>query len=87
MTLSATDHRPFPELAVGPAAPAAAARQPRRGRLFGVRAGQLVATQVAAVALLVGGVNGPIALAASTLPALLILAFTWLRLRRRWAFE
>ncbi|MDT5041416.1 MAG: hypothetical protein QOE51_2401 [Actinoplanes sp.] len=87
MTLSTTDHRPFPDHAVGPAAPAAAARQPWRGRLFGVRAGQLVATQVAAVALLVGAVNGPIALAASTLPALLILAFTWLRLRRRWAFE
>jgi type VII secretion protein EccE len=55
--------------------------------LFGVRATQLIGTQVAAAALLVGAVNGPIALAAGAVVALLVLALTWLRWRGRWVFE
>jgi hypothetical protein len=55
--------------------------------LFGIRTGQWVSTQVAAVALLIGAVNGPIALGAAAFPAIALLAVTWLRLRGRWAFE
>jgi len=57
------------------------------GRLFGIRASQLVGTQVAAAALLIGAINGPIALGAAALLALLVLALTWLRVRGRWVFE
>ncbi|MFI5894271.1 type VII secretion protein EccE [Actinoplanes sp. NPDC051513] len=67
--------------------PKVSTRPHRQGRLLGIRASQLVGTQVAAAALLIGAVNGPIALAASAVPALLILALTWLRLRGRWVFE
>src|SRR3954462_15418804 len=59
----------------------------RRGRLFGIRAGQLVGTQVAAAALLIGAVNGPIALGAATVVAFLVLVLTWLRVRGRSVFE
>ncbi|WP_236047835.1 type VII secretion protein EccE [Paractinoplanes ovalisporus] len=52
-----------------------------------MRVGQLVATQVAAVAVAVGAVNGPIGGVAGGVLAVAILALTWLRLRRRWAFE
>ncbi|MFG1996471.1 type VII secretion protein EccE [Actinoplanes sp. NPDC048988] len=70
--------RPSPKVSNGPV---------RGGRLFGVRAGQLVATQVAAVAIVIGALNGPIGLVAGVAVALLLLAVTWLRLRRRWLFE
>jgi type VII secretion protein EccE len=62
-------------------------RPVRRGRLLGIRASQLIATQVVAVALLIGAVNGTVALAAAAVPALVILALTWLRVRGRWIFE
>jgi len=55
--------------------------------LFGVRVGQLVATQLAAVALLVGAINGTAGLAGGAVVALVVLASTWLRLRGRWIFE
>jgi type VII secretion protein EccE len=73
----------------GPAKPQPkpTARPVRAGRLFGIRATQLVGTQVAAVVLLIGAVNGTVALAAAAVPAGLILALTWLRLRGRWIFE
>nr|WP_280526222.1 type VII secretion protein EccE [Couchioplanes caeruleus] len=59
----------------------------RYGRLFGIRTSQLVSTQVAVVALLIGAANGPIALGAAAFAAIVLLALTWLRLRGRWAFE
>jgi type VII secretion protein EccE len=62
-------------------------RPARRGRLFGVRAGQLVGSQVAAVAVLAGAVNGTIALAGAVAFAVVLLALIWLRMRGRWAFE
>jgi type VII secretion protein EccE len=55
--------------------------------LFGIRAGQLVSTQVAVVAVLVGAVYGTITLAAAVAVAIILLALTWLRMRGRWAFE
>ena len=88
MTVSVAGQRDFPELrGAGQPLPRVRNRPPRRGRLFGMRTGQIVATQVAAVALLIGAINGPLALAAATPVALMILALTWLRLRHRWAYE
>ena len=52
-----------------------------------MRTSQLVATEVAAVLLLVGAVYGTITLAAAAMLSVIILAVTWLRLRGRWAFE
>jgi type VII secretion protein EccE len=63
------------------------ARPVRGGRLFGVRASQLIGTQVALVALLIGAVNGPIGIVAGTVVALGVLALTWLRMRGRWVFQ
>lgn len=73
----------------GPAKPQprSTVRTVRRGRLFGVRASQFVGTQVAAVVLLLGAVNGTVGLAVAAAPAVVILGFTWLRLRGRWVFE
>jgi type VII secretion protein EccE len=59
----------------------------RRGRLLGMRTGQLLATQVAAVAVLLGALNGTIALAVAVAFAIVVLALTWLRMRGRWGFE
>ncbi|GAB1688862.1 type VII secretion protein EccE [Krasilnikovia sp. M28-CT-15] len=59
----------------------------RPGRVFGIRAGQLVGTQLAAIALVIGAAHGPITLAAGAAFALVLLAVTWLRMRGRWAFE
>jgi type VII secretion protein EccE len=80
--------RDFPELS-GSAKrlPKARTQRVRHGRLFGIRTGQWVSTQVAAVALLIGAINGPIVLAAAAFLAIVLLAVTWLRLRGRWAFE
>ncbi|GAB1644613.1 type VII secretion protein EccE [Krasilnikovia sp. MM14-A1259] len=61
--------------------------RPGRGLLFGVRPGQLVGTQLAAVAALIGAAHGPFALAAGVALALFLLAASWLRMRGRWAFE
>jgi type VII secretion protein EccE len=57
---------------------------PIRGGRF---TGQVVATQVAVVALLIGAVNGPVALLAGLVVALLLVLPAWLRLRGRWAFR
>lgn len=59
----------------------------RRGRLFGIQAGQLIVTQVAAVAVLAGAVYGTITLAAGVAVAIILLSAAWLRLRGRWAYE
>ncbi|MFI7539672.1 type VII secretion protein EccE [Actinoplanes sp. NPDC049599] len=88
MTADLAGGRSFPELSgAGERLPKVRTQRVRHGRLFGIRTGQWVSTQVAAVALLVGAVNGPIALAAAAFVAIVLLAVTWLRLRGRWAFE
>ena len=80
--------RNFPELSgAGQPLPKVRTRPVRRGRLFGIRANQLVSTQVAAVAVLAGAVYGTITLAAAVAAAIVLLALTWLRMRGRWAFE
>ena len=88
MTVSVAGGRDYRELS-GPAKPLPKVntRAVRGGRLFGVRAGQLIGTQVAAAALLVGAINGTIGLAAGAVVALIVLAFTWLRWHDRWIFE
>jgi len=78
--------REFPELS-RPEQPRERGRQPRPGRLLGVAVGQIVATQVAAVVLVIGAANGKLGLTAGMPFALVLLALTWLRLRRRWAYE
>jgi type VII secretion protein EccE len=62
-------------------------RPVRRGRIFGIRTGQLICTQVAAAVVLIGALNGTIAMAGAVAVAIVLLAFAWLRMRRRWAFE
>ncbi|MET8153089.1 type VII secretion protein EccE [Actinoplanes sp. NPDC049668] len=80
--------RGFPELGgAGRPLPKIRRQHVRHGRLFGIRTGQWVSTQVATAALLVGAINGPIGLGAGVLLAAILLAVTWLRLRGRWAFE
>ncbi|HEY0002493.1 MAG TPA: type VII secretion protein EccE [Actinoplanes sp.] len=88
MTVGVAGGRDYRELS-GPAKarPKVNNRPVRRGRLFGLRAGQLVATQVAAVALLIGAINGTVAFAAGAAVALAVLALAWLRLRGRWVFQ
>jgi type VII secretion protein EccE len=88
VTVSVAGGRDYRELS-GPAKPLQKVntRAVRGGRLFGVRAGQLIGTQVAAAALLVGAINGTIGLAAGAAVALIVMAFTWLRWRDRWIFE
>ncbi|WP_127500126.1 type VII secretion protein EccE [Actinoplanes solisilvae] len=88
MTVGVADSRARRDL-TGPAKPSPKVINGplRRGRLFGLRVGQLVATQVAVVALAVGAVNGPVGFLAGAVVALAVLALTWLRVRRRWAFE
>jgi type VII secretion protein EccE len=68
-------------------APRARARRTAPERPFGMVVGQLLTTQVAAVALFAGAVHGPVRLTAATLSALILLAAAWLRVRGRWAFE
>jgi type VII secretion protein EccE len=60
--------------------------RPRRARR-GIRAGQLVSTQLAAALVLGGAIAGAVALAAAAVVAVALLAVTWLRIRGRWAFE
>nr|WP_106127063.1 type VII secretion protein EccE [Pseudosporangium ferrugineum] len=83
-----TSGRSFPELSgAGQRLPRIRVRRVRHGRFFGIRTGQLVSTQVAAATVLIGAVNGPVALGAAVFVAIILLALTWLRLRGRWAFE
>ena len=88
VTAEVASGRSFPELSgAGQRLPKVRTQRVRYGRLFGIRTGQLVSTQVAAVALLIGAVNGPLVLGAAVFVAIILLAITWLRLRGRWAFE
>lgn len=88
MTVSVPEARDFPEFrGAGQALPKIRDKKLQRGRLFGIRTGQLVATQVAVVALVVGAIIGIAGLAVATLITLLILTLTWLRIRGRWALE
>jgi type VII secretion protein EccE len=68
-----------------------AERPPRgdrlRSRAARPRTGQWVSSQVAVAMLLAAAVHGGVALAGAALPALALLAATWVRLRGRWAFE
>jgi type VII secretion protein EccE len=88
VTASMAGGRDYRELS-GPAKPLPKVNTQavRHGRLFGVRASQLVGTQVAAAALLIGVVGGAVGLLAGAVVALLVLALTWLRWRGRWIFE
>ena len=88
MTASVAGGRDYRELS-GPAKPLPKVNTHavRHGRLFGVRATQLVGTQVAAAALLIGAVSGTIGLIAGAVVALAVLTLTWLRWRDRWIFE
>jgi type VII secretion protein EccE len=76
----------FPDLAAGQP-PRARPRPAGRGRLFGIRTGQIVSTQVAAVLVVAGAVSGPVVLVAASVLALVLLGLTWLPMRGRWAFE
>ncbi|MEU4238889.1 type VII secretion protein EccE [Actinoplanes sp. NPDC026619] len=88
MTVGVADGRDYRDLSGrGKPLPKVKTRPVRGGRLLGVRATQLVGTQVALVALLIGAINGPVALAAGAVLALAILALTWLRMRGRWVFQ
>ena len=62
-------------------------RGARRRRLPGVRAGQVVTTQVAAVLVLAGAAYGTVTFAAAAFTSVVLVALAWLRLRGRWAFE
>jgi type VII secretion protein EccE len=88
VTAGVVGGRDFPELS-GSAQPLPKirTRPVRRGRLFGIRAGQLVCTQIAVVAVLAGAVYGTLTLAAAVAFSIVLLALTWLRMRGRWAFE
>ncbi|GGQ70566.1 type VII secretion protein EccE [Couchioplanes azureus] len=88
MTAEVAGGRSFPELnGGGQRLPKVRTSPVRYGRFFGIRTGQLVSTQLAAVALLIGAANGPVGLGAAAFAAVVLLALTWLRLRGRWAFE
>ncbi|GIF05279.1 type VII secretion protein EccE [Actinoplanes siamensis] len=71
-------------MATDPATPRRSAGSPHAP---GVRIHQVVATQVAAVLVLIGMAAGGTALIAPAAGATLLLALTWLRPRGRWAFE
>jgi type VII secretion protein EccE len=88
VTASVAGGRDYRELS-GPAKPLpkVSTRAVRHGRLFGIRAGQLVGTQIAVAALLAGAVSGTFGLIAGAVVALAVLTFTWLRWRGRWIFE
>jgi type VII secretion protein EccE len=88
VTADVAGGRDFPEFSgAGQRLPKVRTQRVRHGRLFGIRTSQWVSTQVAAVALLLGAANGPIALGAGTFVAVVLLSATWLRLRGRWAFQ
>src|SRR5919107_543651 len=86
VTADSAAHDAAPREGTAPAR-AKRARPVGRGRLFGIRTGQLVSTQVAAVVLLAGAVYGTVTFAVAAMTVLMMLAWTWLRLRGRWAFE
>lgn len=65
---------------------AADIRSVRHGPVARLRTGRLVATQVAAVAVLAGALAGTGALAAAVATAIVLLSLVWLRPRGRWAY-
>lgn len=73
----------------GPVAPArpVVTSPPSADRPRPVAAGQIVATQVAAVLVVAAAGRGPLLLAGAALTAVVLLLVTWLRVRRRWLFE
>ena len=73
----------------GPPAPppAPSPRTPPSGRLLGVQAGQVVATQVAIALLLAAFGNGPLVVGLAAVIAVALTLGAWLRLRRRWLHE
>ncbi|WP_422772852.1 type VII secretion protein EccE [Plantactinospora sp. WMMC1484] len=93
MTVTAADNRTRPAGGSGSRidrsvpAPLPAASTPTRSGLFGVRAGQIVALQVAVALVLAAAGKGPLLLAGAVLLAAALVLLTWLRLRRRWLFE
>lgn len=68
-------------------APLPAASTSSRSGLFGVRAGQIVALQVAVALVIAAASQGPLLLAGAALLALALVLLTWIRMRRRWLFE
>jgi type VII secretion protein EccE len=79
-----------------PAGPAPPANAPRRatgrpgrrpGTVLGVRAGQIVAAQVALALLVAASGRGVAALAGATIAATAIVTVAWIRVRRRWLFQ
>ncbi|MGI5211560.1 type VII secretion protein EccE [Plantactinospora sp. CA-290183] len=68
-------------------APLPASSTPSRSGLRGVRAGQIVLAQVAVALVLAATGQGPLALVGAVLLAIGLVVLSWLRLRRRWAFE
>ncbi|SDZ35925.1 type VII secretion protein EccE [Micromonospora pattaloongensis] len=89
MSVSVLDRQPGPGAHTGPSPDGSRTTwsQPRRPRRFGVRAGQVVATQ-AAVALIVAALgHGPLAVTGAALAAALLGVAAWGRLRQRWLFE
>ena len=58
-----------------------------RGRLFGLRVGQLTATQFAAAMPLVAAPYGSVALICAGLVAMVILVLTWMPMHHRWTYQ
>ncbi len=88
MTTQVARDRDLPRLAgLGRSLPHSPDHYVRKRELPGIRTGQVITTQVAAVLLLLGAVGGPLALGSALFGAIVLLALTWLRPRGRWAFE
>lgn len=68
-------------------APLPASSTPSKSGLFGVRAGQIVAAQVALALLVFAATQGALLLAATVPVAIVLVLLAWLRLRRRWLYE
>ena len=89
MTAEVAGGRSFPELSGGgQRLPKVRTPHVRHGRIFGIRIGQLVSTQLAAAVLLHRRRQRPDSAGRrGVFTAIVLLAITWLRLRGRWAFE
>ncbi len=87
MTTTARNHGPTGLRAVDRPAGRAAGGQIREGRSVLVRAGQIVATELAAALVVIGALGGRITLGATVFGAVVLLAAAWVRLRGRWAYE
>ncbi|MEU3452478.1 type VII secretion protein EccE [Micromonospora sp. NPDC006766] len=67
--------------------PAPATARPPQRTTTGVRAGQVVAAQVAVAMLVAAAGRGVVVTAAALLSAMLLLPAAWIRLRGRWLYE